>query len=464
MSIRETIQSGLRLFPGRMGAGMLAGILAFFCFSAWAAEFHLVVTGDLHGQAWALARLAPSIRAVGREAVRADIGDLEQGSFISSASGGLVMMDLLNALKFDFFVPGNHDFELGAEGFFRLCGAFDGRVLGADWGWRERRPIPWCMVTRNGVRAAVIGLTDPRMSRRILPVDDAEFTAPYRALTAIMPEIRAAEPEVVILLWHNGEYWPGGNLGRLLHEFPEIDLVVGGHTHEEQPGKRIGGRFFVQPGARGEAAAHIIVTVDDSTRKIISISSELIRPAAEAEPGLLKIITSHRPEDPEITKLDEPLRLPEPAEHNSAFGLLAARAMAEAAGCDAAIFYSSSRRLVSEKRLTEAGLYRLMPYRNRICVIEISREELRRFLEDRLEYVRNYPAALAGYGFTFTIDRRRKLDKFSAPERMTLALSDYLASGSEIIRQLARDPARGFRVLPEMTEREAVKKFLRKER
>ena len=448
--------------PCRRAAQCLIGIAAAFFISLGAAELHLVVTADLHGRAEALARLAPEIRRFGDDAIRIDIGDIEQGTFLSSGSDGVVMMKLLNALKYDFFVPGNHDFELGRKGLAQLCETFDGHVLGADWQWGNCRREAWHLVRRNGVGVAVIGLTDPRMSARQIPGDDTHFSPPEEAVEAVMPAIRAAAPDLVVLAWHNGIYWQGGKLTDLLRTYPEIDLIAGAHTHEETPGKLVSGRFFVQTGARGEAAVHIVITIDDKSRRIISIRSELLRPAASAARDLLEIIDRNRPEDRFIAKLDSPLRQPAPGEHNSFFGRLNAAALAEAARCDAALVQQQARALEMQNKISTSGLYRLLPFRNRICTLEISRDELRELLNERLEYIRNRPAALAAAGFDFSADRHGVLIELSAPPELTLAVTDFLVVSSPLLRRLAAMPEHRFCVLENLTERDAVADKLRR--
>ena len=445
----------------RRAAQCLIAIAAAFFLSLRAAELHFVVTADLHGKAEALARLAPAIRRFGDDAIKIDIGDIEQGTFLSSGSGGIVMMKLLNALKYDFFVPGNHDFELGGSGLARLCESFDGHVLGADWQWRNCRRRAWHLVRRGGISVAVIGLTDPRMPARMLPGDDARFAPPEEAIGSIMPEIRAAAPDLVVLAWHNGTYWPGGKLADLLRKYPEIDWVAGAHTHEETPGKLVGSRFFVQCGAHGEAAAHIVVAVDDQSRRIESIRSELLRPAGSAARDLLEIIARNRPADRFLARLDEPLRQPEPGEHNSRFGRINAAALAEAAQSDAALVQQQARSLKLPHEVTAFGLYRFLPFRNRICTLEISREELRELLTERLEYIRTRPAALAAAGFDFSVDRNGALLELSAPPKLTLAVTDFLVVSSGVLRRLAEDPEHHFRVFEELTERDAVAEKLR---
>ena len=151
-------------------------------------------------------------------------------------------------------------------------------------------------------------------------------------LRRIMPEIRAAAPDVVILFWHNGLYSSIGSMGNFLRRFPEIDLVVGGHSHQEHPGERAGHVHFVQTGRFAEAAGRIRITLDDRTRRILRIDSELLRPGTLPDP---EVAAAQRPfrssfdryASEQVITFPEPVEFPAEIIWNHPFSRLAAAAV-----------------------------------------------------------------------------------------------------------------------------------------
>lgn len=93
------------------------------------AELNIFCTADLHGRADNLAKLAPALRPGGENALRIDVGDTVQGTLLSQFSDGKIIIESLNALNFDLWVPGNHDFEFGFDRFNELAKHFRGVVL-----------------------------------------------------------------------------------------------------------------------------------------------------------------------------------------------------------------------------------------------------------------------------------------------------------------------------------------------
>ena len=100
---------------------------------ARSAELELYCTTDLHGHADRLAALGGALRQGGDAVLRVDVGDTAQGTLLSQFSGGRIMIESLNALNFDCWIPGNHDFELGFDRFRTLAESFRGATLGGEW-------------------------------------------------------------------------------------------------------------------------------------------------------------------------------------------------------------------------------------------------------------------------------------------------------------------------------------------
>ena len=427
------------------------------------AELEILCTTDLHGRLDTMPQLGAALRSGGKKALRIDCGDTVQGSSFSRHNGGRAMIAMLNLYGYDVWIPGNHDFEFGRGTLLGLMRDFRGTVLAADWA--EPSAGRWKLFERSGVRCAVIGMTDPKMAQRVLPGDGLEFRGVRSALNALMPEVRAARPDVVVLAWHNGLYSSVGALSTFLRDFPEIDLVLGGHTHEEHAGERVGRAWYVQPGSHAASAARIRVEVDDDTRKIRRIRSELLRPDRKnSDPAALRLLEPYRSawrgeSCRPFVRLKEPLRQPREREYQFAFGRIGGSALRRATGADAALFTMriGSRSIGPE--VTREELFRLIPYENRVCTIELSGKEFRRFAEEQFELAKRWKRIPAFTGVTVSVNRAGKISGVNAPERLTLALADYALVSSRVLKPLLAEPGRKWKAFP-FTERETLEREL----
>jgi len=445
---------------------LLPLLLALGCVLA-AGEMRIVVTTDLHGHLRDLAALAPEIRRnTDGKTLSIDLGDTVTGEFVSEyAENSTGMAEALNILGTELWVPGNHDFSLKPEAFRDFVRRFKGGALGGDWRFAGVSGSPCVIVERGGVRCAVIALTDLKMPLRTLPGAGMEFRDPFAVLDECMRIVRAANPQVVVLAWHNGLFTVRGSLPEILRRYPGIDIVLGGHSHQEIPGRRIGKRtLYVQPGAHGRAAGVVDIRTDDATGRIIGVTSRLIR-GDLAKP------------DPELMALDRRLFLesrgiryrklgdhvpPRPGEYGSPLGRMGAEALRAAGNADAAVLWlGTNDREPLRRNFSFGDLYRLLPHRNELCVLELTREELTEFIveHDRLVRKRNYPQLLFVSGIKVRRAGSGEITRVDAPEKLTLAVNDYLIADSRVLRPLAFRPERRFRRLGR-DEREIIADYL----
>ena len=438
----------------------------FLCSAALTAgELRLVVTTDLHGALGNYAVLAPAIRERTKDgnAVVIDLGDTVSGVFSSEyAENASGMAEALNLTGTELWVPGNHDFELDPASFRDFVRRFRGTALGGDWRCAGLAGRPFVVIKRGGVRCAVIGLTDPKMPYRLLPGDDMAFVPPLAVLDKVMPQVLAAHPQLVVLAWHNGLYSKLVDLREVLRRHPGIDVILGGHSHQEHPGRRVGrNTLYIQPGSHGHCAGVVEIRTDDRSGRITGITSQLVR-GDTARP------------DPQLAALDRQLSLsvaglyrrplgnyvpPRAGERNSSFGRRCAEALREAANADAALIWidTGDRAPGQGKLFTYGDLYRLMPHRNRLCVVTVTRGEAEEFIVEREKLIRRrkWSRELFASGIRLHHLAGGGVARIDAPERFTLALSGHLIADSRVLRPLADDPQRGFRNLG-LLERDAI--------
>lgn len=105
-----------------------------------AEEVTLLAFADSHARLGGLNRLralAERERAEAPDLLLIDAGDTLQGTFEGAYDRGAATLAMLNAMRVDIWVPGNHDFDAGPPPFDR----FAGTVLGADWNSERTRKL-----------------------------------------------------------------------------------------------------------------------------------------------------------------------------------------------------------------------------------------------------------------------------------------------------------------------------------
>lgn len=162
-----------------------------------------------------------------------DGGDDVQGAGPATWSRGETMVAPLKAMGVDVFTPGNWEATYGPERFKQTMKEFGFPVVCYnlhDIATGERLYPASIVLERQGVRVAVVGVTDIGASKRQPPDEWRGLdTSRIAGLGDYVRNLRATEkPDLVVALTHTG-LTIARNLAR---EIPEFDVVLSGHTHE----------------------------------------------------------------------------------------------------------------------------------------------------------------------------------------------------------------------------------------
>ena len=385
-----------------------------------------------------------------------DCGDLTQGSFSATWDNGASMVEAMNAAGCDVWVPGNHDFDYGVEILAKRLNEFRGTSLAANMKSTAfpMKTAAWKMFERQGVKIAVVGIVPPYLGLWIAPehLTGLVLESPDAALERVMPEVMAAKPDVIVLAIHLGEFIAGRlnpdgklrSMAALSAKFPQIDLILAGHSHQTEPGKRLyPGAWFVQAPPLGAGCALITVEADPSTKgdKILSVTSKIIEGKDQPESKkLLPVLDPVRKRAAEagrkpVAKLEFELEPMKNGLKPNRLAELICLAMKEAAGADAAFSGTLSNYKVSPGTLNERELFLLAPYTDTVEVRSLSPAQIRTILRE-LETKQKTADCMMYTGFTAPdgIDGTLVLGETGKPipetARIKVAFNTYDAHGA----------------------------------
>jgi S-sulfosulfanyl-L-cysteine sulfohydrolase len=350
-----------------------------------------------------------------------DGGDEFQGSGPAAWSEGEVILAPLNALGIDVFTPGNWEPAYGPERFKQtmarlacpvVCYNFHDKASG------ERLFPASIILEREGVKVAVVGVTDIGASERQPP---AEFrgmdTSRVDGLRDFVSELRSRErPDLVVALTHTGL-----SIAReLARQTPELDIVLSGHTHERTAWPILEGNVIVtEPGSFGSFLGRLDLVLKPGG----GVATHSFR--------LIPILASRYNENPGVKMLVDRSLQPYRERMSGKAGKtetvlmrydllettaddFIADAVRETAKAD--IGFTNGFRFgvpVQPETITEADLWNLLPMDARMKRGWVTGRELREYLERELEmvYAKN-PLKLNGgwgpraSGMTFVFDAK----------------------------------------------------------
>ena len=226
-----------------------------------------------------------------------DDGDFSMGTAIGAATRELgAELQLLARMGFEATTLGNHDFDFGPDGLGSSIGkaaaaglvppviasnidvsANEPRLAALKQLVKEQVIRPYMVIERGGLRFGILGLIGYDAYKYTTNPGGVVFPDPIESAKKTANLLRKQKSvDVVIALSHggvmkgeDGQYT--GEDVNLLHAVPEIDIVIGGHTHTAltQP-LLVDGRPVVQAGRYGENLGELTVSLSGGKVKVES--------------------------------------------------------------------------------------------------------------------------------------------------------------------------------------------------
>lgn len=457
--------------------------------------FHFYFTSDTHGHIFpsnyanglpdshCLANLAAEVAKDGNTLVL-DGGDTLQGTplmqyYLAHRKDFALhpAAAAFNAMQLDYFTLGNHDFNFGYDTLWEYLTAMQATCLCANVEDPDGR-LPIAKTTvhtlANGVRIGLAGVVtdwvnvwEQPANLEKLRITDA-FTAAKTALDSLRGKC-----DMTVLLYHGGfeENLQTGNVlsdsgeniaCRIAREL-DYDLLLTGHQHIPQGGKRMGHSWAVQPPAN--MGAFIEGSAIRQGEKWI-FATRLAEPKkASAEPLRTELLPLEKATqqwlDEPICHVAKPI-LPEEkltaALHGSRVADLFNEVQRQATKTDFSCTSLTNDALGLPTQLTMRNVLTLCPFSNTLVTLEVTPKILRqalercaayydlrygmpviseRFLKPKVEHY-NYDF-YAGLAYTFDLrrpigERVTRMTKFDGTpledKTYTLCVSNYRATGT----------------------------------
>jgi len=433
------------------------------CLLAGAAELTILHTTDLHGHAdgadAGMLRVAGAVQrerdAAGkRNVLLIDCGDTCQGSLAAAHTRGEVSIRFLEALEYDVWVPGNHDFDFGTQRLHELLGIYRGNVLCGNasytLGDRTHTCKPWRLFRRASATVAVIGMTAGYLENWVWGdnMRGLSVASAADAIERVLPEVHDADPDVIVLAIHQG--WVhdddrGVNeVADIADRFPEIDVIVGGHTHRDMPGMRIGERtWYAQAGKHGRYMGVIRVVLDDKTRKIEDVSSRLVdmgdghAPDPSVAEALAPWLSSTKDfADKPVGELATQIKSRGTPGRTCRTSEFLCQALSHATAAPVVVHGRLSRYDLPAGKITERDLFELVPFENAVATALLTPPELAEVLEEQHSQRDSY-VYCGVYGLEIVLTQEGRLERMAladgrtpeVDERIPVAFNSYTVAG-----------------------------------
>jgi 2',3'-cyclic-nucleotide 2'-phosphodiesterase (5'-nucleotidase family) len=416
-----------------------------------------------------------------------DAGDFYQGTPLGTMSEGEAVVQYMNTVGYDALTVGNHDFDHGWQNLRQLADSAKFPFLAANLYRQSTGELaefvkPYIIKTIQGIKIGIIGIATAVTPSMSFPehVEDLDFRSEIPVLKQLVPKLKLQGVHFIIVETHawldynlrlaydqlqedirEGKDFlqPGASAMQIARMVPGIDVIFSGHLHRgyyepwEDPvnhtlifqnyanGSNLGHVNFYLHRASGTLAGYDFVSdesalftlFEDDFLPDTSIARRIDAWVQKAEAGFDEVIGTAQ------------TNLTRSGEGETPMGNLVTDAMRWSVNADLAFSnFGGVRADIPAGPITPRHVFGVMPFGNRIVVMNVSGEFIKQLVEDR---VSGQSRGMLISGARIVIDRTQpdgqRVSRFEIggqalePSRIyRLAVSDYLAEGNSGFERL----------------------------
>ncbi|MDO4567702.1 MAG: bifunctional UDP-sugar hydrolase/5'-nucleotidase [Clostridia bacterium] len=421
----------------------------------------IIHTNDVHSRVdenlgyTAVAALKHEYELAGAEVVVIDAGDTFHGLPIANLAEGETIVEIMDAVGYDYHTPGNHDFNYGYEQLVGLDGIAGFHMLSANLAYESGDTVLDASDTFviDGVTYGIFGLSTPSTTYMTHPdnVAGLVFEDCIETAAAEVAALQAAGCDYIIALGHIGlDSNAGVTSDEICEAVDGIDLFIDGHSHSVlENGLEVNDALIVSTGEYLESIGVVVIDPAADTIEASLVGAEYTGTDSAVDALIAEI----------RTELDEVLQvvvgytdvlLDGEREHvrtrETNLGNLSADAIRLVANADVAVTNGGGIRASIEiGEITLGDIISVFPFGNYVVAKEVTGQDI----HDALEHaVRVYPETNGGFlqvsGMTFTFYTNRDAGNRVDPENIliggepidlsatyVLATNDFLAAGGD---------------------------------
>jgi len=367
-------------------------------------------------------------------------GDLfSRGEPVTIQTGGGIMIDILEKLNVDAFVPGNGEYYFGIQNLMKQTERVSDKILTANIKLRETGELfckPNKVIKIKGIRIGIVGLgyfNPLHPSAKNLLFENPVKTGNEQA-KALRDNV-----DLLVALTHIGHRWDI----QLAKQVPEFDIIIGGHSHTVLrqpvlvPREQEGGNVVIlQAGDYWRFVGKAMVRMEKKNDHFIpkSVTAELldIDEADEPDPEMAAFLENARKPFEEIIA-----QVSYEYDKKSIFQLIH-NAVTDSVPADIVIMDNGIVQAeLAKGPVTLGDIYRIHPWRNEILKVSIMGKELESILP---KVVESKKVVITGITADHMMDDKHFFingEKINPDREYVIAVNDFAISQCTALTSLA---------------------------
>ncbi len=342
-----------------------------------------------------------------------DAGDAIQGGVAGTLSKGVYLKDIMNEMKYDVRVPGNHEFDYGMDNFLNeIAGKATSKYVSCNFVDKDGKPVfdAYTIKEYGDKKVAFVGITTPETFFKSTPTYFQDKNGNYiygfcegnngkdlyKAVQSAIDAAKTAGADYVVALGHlgNDEVSAPWRSTDVIQNTTGLTAFIDGHDHQtlirpvkDKSGKNI---TVLSTGTKLENIGQLVI----NEKGVVTASNITKETAASVDGDMDKFVKEIKTKYEAITKQkvatsevdlrthseDGSTRLVRSQETN--LGDLCADAYRVTMGADIAFVNGGGIRAAIEKGdVTYEDVISVHPFGNMACLIEATGQQILDALE-----------------------------------------------------------------------------------
>ena len=258
---------------------------------------------DKSGSYAQISTYVKEVRESNKNVILVEVGDSIQDNSIDvfATEKNHPVPKVLNYMKYDVFVLGNHEFNFGMPALDGILKDMKAKKLTANFYHNngKRYIAPTTVIEKEGVKIGIIGITTPmaaKFEEDTGYLKDYKFTSPIEETKKQVAELKKKGVDAIVVVAHMGidneNNISDTGVRDLVNAVEGIDVIVAGHMHVNVKKELINGVLITEPHRHGTMVSEVNLKFDVEGKNVKLMEKEATTVSVadkEADPEVVKI-------------------------------------------------------------------------------------------------------------------------------------------------------------------------------
>ena len=269
---------------------------------------------DKSGSYAQISTYVKEVRESNKNVILVEVGDSIQDNSIDvfATEKNHPVPKVLNYMKYDVFVLGNHEFNFGMPALDGILKDMKAKKLTANFYHNngKRYIAPTTVIEKEGVKIGIIGITTPmaaKFEEDTGYLKDYKFTSPIEETKKQVAELKKKGVDAIVVVAHMGidneNNISDTGVRDLVNAVEGIDVIVAGHMHVIVKKELINGVLITEPHRHGTMVSEVNLKFDVEGKNVKLMEKEATTVSVADKEADSEVVKIYQPYHDRLRKI-----------------------------------------------------------------------------------------------------------------------------------------------------------------